>query len=248
MLEVNNIYNIDCLKGMQGIKDKSIDMILCDLPYGTTQNKWDCPIPLKPLWQQDERIIKDNGVIALFAQTPFDKVLGASNLKLLKYEWIWEKQKATGFLNARVAPLKAHENILIFYKKAPEYNPQMTKGKPYDKGKRKSGNGNGTYGNFNTAPIVNKTGDRFPRSVIRFKTADNEGEIYHPTQKPLALSEYLIRTYTSVGDTILDNCIGSGTTAVACMAIGRNFLGFELNPDYCRIANDRIKNVQLKII
>lgn len=228
-------------------------MILCDLPYGTTQNKWDSIIPLDKLWVQYERIIKEDGCIALFAQTPFDKVLGCSNLKNLKYEWIWEKQKSTGFLNARRAPLKAHENILIFYKKLPNYNPQMTKGQPYNKGIRKNGNGNGTYGNFNAALIVNVTGDRFPRTVLKFKTADAEGKIIHPTQKPVALCEYLIKTYTNEKQIVLDNCIGSGTTAVACININRNFIGIEKEEIYYNKANERIEKhiaegQQLKII
>lgn len=220
----NKLYHGDCLQIMHEIKDKSIDMILCDLPYGTTQNKWDSVIDLNELWKHYNRIIKDNGVIILTAQTPFDKILGMSNIKMLKYELIWEKSKATGFLNAKKAVLKAHENILVFYKKQPTYNPQMTKGQPYDKGFIKSQNGNGTYGNFNAKQRLNETGDRFPRSVIYFKTAEAEGKVIHPTQKPVSLFEYLIKTFSNEGDLILDNCMGSGTTIVACENTNRKYI------------------------
>jgi site-specific DNA-methyltransferase (adenine-specific) len=222
----------DCLEIMPSFPNKHFNMIFCDLPFGTTQNAWDSILPLDQLWNQYKRIIKDGGVIALYAQTPFDKILGASNLEMLKYEWIWEKQKATGFLNARKAPLKAHENILIFYKGSPTYNPQMTPGEPYDKGIRKAGNGNGTYGNFVVNPIINETGDRFPRSVIKFKTADAEGEIFHPTQKPIGLSEYFIKTYTNEGESVLDNTAGSGSVGVACMNTNREFTLIEKEKKY----------------
>ena len=167
MLEINKIYNMDCLEGMKSIDDKSIDMVLCDLPYGTTRNKWDSIIPLEKLWEQYERIIKDNGVIVLTSQTPFDKVLGYSNLKLLKYEWIWEKDRASGHLNAKKMPMKAHENILVFYKKLPTYNPQKTTGhKPSNvSGKRKKETTN--YGHFENMISGGQT-DRYPRSVIGF--------------------------------------------------------------------------------
>jgi site-specific DNA-methyltransferase (adenine-specific) len=183
----------------------------------------------------------------LTAQTPFDKVLGYSNLEMLKYELIWEKSKATGFLNAKKIPLKAHENILIFYKQQPTYNPQMTKGEPYNKGFIKAQNGNGTYGNFDAKLRLNESGDRFPRSVLRFKTSEAEGKVIHPTQKPVALFEYLIKTYTNKGETVLDNCIGSGTTAIACKNIGCNFIGIEKGQEYFDLATNRINNHQPRL-
>lgn len=224
----------DCLELMKDIPDGSIDMILCDLPYGTTKNKWDSIIPLDRLWEQYERIIKDNGCIALFAQTPFDKVLGVSNLKLLKYEWIWGKDNGTGFLNAKKMPLKIHENILIFYKNTPIYNPQMRKGfKPYS---QKSGRGSSNYGE-QIRVITENNGDRYPIDIIQFKRDKNK---LHPTQKPVSLLEYLIKTYTKEGETVLDNCMGSGSTGVACQNTNRNFIGFELDEKYFNIAKERL--------
>lgn len=239
-MEINKIHLGDCLELMPLIADKTIDMILCDLPYGTTQNKWDSIIDLPKLWSEYKRVIKDNGAIVLTAQTPFDKVLGCSNLEMLKYELIWEKSKATGFLNAKKIPLKAHENILIFYKQQPTYNPQMTKGEPYNKGFIKAQNGNGTYGNFDAKLRLNESGDRFPRSVFYFKTSEAEGKVIHPTQKPIALFEYLIKTYTNEGETVLDNCIGSGTTAIACKNTNRKFIGMEKGQEYFDLATKRI--------
>ena len=234
-MELNRIYNEDCLKGMKRIPDKSVDMILCDLPYGTTRNKWDSIIPLDQLLEQYERVIKENGAIVLTAQTPFDKVLGVSNLKSLKYEWIWQKTESTGFLNAKKTPLKKHENILIFYKKPPIYNPQFTSGEPYSY--KKSGISSENYGDSKgTEKIVNE-GKRYPVSIITFK----KDKGLHPTQKPVALFEYLIKTYTNEDETVLDNCMGSGTTAIACINTNRNFIGFELDTDYFNIANDRIQ-------
>ena len=236
-IELNKIYNEDCLEGMKRIPDKSIDMILCDLPYVTTRNKWDCVINLNTLWQQYERITKDNSARVVFAQTPFDKVLGASNLKLLKYEWIWEKESGTGFLNAKKMPLKNHENILVFYKKTPTYNPQFTSGKPY-KCKQGSGSDNWNYDKTQGGYTTLNEGKRYPKSVFKY----NREKGLHPTQKPVALLEYLIRTYTNEGETVLDNCMGSGTTAVACINTNRNFIGFELDENYYNIATDRINN------
>jgi len=234
VIELNKIYNMDCLEGMKLIPDKSIDMILCDLPYGTTRNKWDSIIPLEPLWEQYERVIKDDGAIVLTAQTPFDKVLGASNLRMLKYEWIWQKTESTGFLNAKKMPLKKHENILIFYKKLPVYNPQFTRGEPYSY--KKTGISSENYGDSGGTETILNEGKRYPVSIITFK----KDKGLHPTQKPVALFEYLIKTYTNAGDTVLDNCIGSGTTAVACINTNRNYIGFELSEEYCKIAEKRI--------
>ena len=235
MKDMFNLMQGDCLELMKDISDGSVDMILCDLPYGTTRNKWDSIIPLDELWSQYERIIKERGAIVLTAQTPFDKVLGASNLKMLKYEWIWQKPQGTGHLNAKKMPMKNHENILVFYKKLPPYNPQMRKGfEPYT---QKSGRGSDNYGEQNQVITVN-SGERYPLSVVGF----NPNKGLHPTQKPVALMEYLIRTYTNEGDTVLDNCMGSGTTGVACKNLNRNFIGMELDEAYFNIAKERIEN------
>ena len=224
----------DCLEVMQKIPDKKIDMILTDLPYGTTKNKWDTPIDLDLLWEQYNRIIKQRGCIALFSQTPFDKVLGCSNLKMLKYEWIWEKQQGTGHLNAKKMPLKKHENILIFYNKPPIYNPQMRTGfKPYT---CTSGHGSTNYGKQVSTTTVSN-GERYPIDIIEFAYDKNK---LHPTQKPVALCEYLIKTYTNVGGVVLDSCMGSGTTGVACKNLNRDFIGIELDENYFNIAKERI--------
>jgi len=209
------------------------------LPYGTTQNKWDSIIPLDNLWEQYKRIIKDNGAIVLTAQTPFDKVLGVSNLKMLKYEWIWEKDRSSGHLNAKKMPMKAHENIMIFYKKTPIYNPQKTRGhKPSNvSGKRKKETTN--YGHFESLISGGQT-DRYPRSVIKINVVNSQHNPLHPTQKPVALFEYLIKTYTNENETVLDNCMGSGTTAVASINTNRNWIGIENDETYFEVANKRI--------
>ena len=231
------LFRGDCLEVMKSIPDKSIDMILCDLPYGKTQNKWDSIISLEKLWEQYNRIIKDNGVIALFAQIPFDKVLGVSNLKMLRYEWIWQKEQGTGFLNAKKMPLKNHENILIFYKKSPIYNPQMKKGKPYTL-ERNTYTVN--YGKQVDMVRTENTGERYPLTILKFK---RDKEKLHPTQKPVELLEYLIKTYTNEGELVLDNCMGSGSTGVACLNTNRKFIGIELDENYYNIACNRINNV-----
>lgn len=232
---------MDCLEGMKLIDDKSIDMILCDLPYGMTQCNWDTPIDLEELWKQYKRIIKDDGAIALFGTEVFSAKLILSNQKWYRYKWIWEKAKATGFLNANRRPLVAHEEILIFSKKAPKYYPQMRNGKPYDKGLRKEQTQNDIYGKYEQTEVKNEDGKRYPRSVIYFKTAEAEGPVYHKTQKPVALCEYLIKTYTNEGDLVLDNCMGSGTTAIACLNTNRNYIGFEIEKEYIDIINKRIE-------
>ena len=238
-LDLNKIYNEDCLEGMKRIDDKSIDMILCDLPYGTTQNKWDSVIPLDELWKEYKRIIKDNGVIVLTSQGIFTAKLMLSNEKWFKYKLVWVKSKATNFLNAKKQPLRKHEDICVFYNKQPQYNPQMTEGEPYDKGVRKN-QLTGSYGDFNPVHVKSE-GMRYPTDVVYFKTAESEGKVYHSTQKPVALFEYLIKTYTDEGEIVLDNCIGSGTTAVACLNTNRNFIGFEREEKYYNIANKRIE-------
>lgn len=231
------LWQGDCLDLMKDIPDASVDMILCDLPYGTTRNKWDTVIPLEPLWEQYERITKEDGAIILTAQTPFDKVLGISNLNMLKYEWVWQKPQGTGHLNAKKMPMKNHENVLVFYKKLPAYNPQMRKGfKPYN---QKSGRGSDNYGEQKQVVTVNN-GERYPLTVIQF----NQDKGLHPTQKPIALMEYLIKTYTNEGETVLDNCMGSGTTGVACKKLNRKFIGIELDENYFNIARERIASVE----
>lgn len=234
-MEINQLYKGDCLELMNEIPDGSIDMILCDLPYGTTRNKWDSTIQLDKLWDQYNRIIKTNGVICLFAQTPFDKILGASNIKMLKYEWIWEKDNGTGFLNAKKMPLKIHENILVFYKKPPCYNPQMRTGfKPY---KCTQGRHSSNYGDYKQGHITESNGERYPIDVIKFGRECG----LHPTQKPVALLEYLIKTYTNEGDLILDNCAGSGSTCIAAINTNRKFIGMEMDEHYFEVAENRIQ-------
>lgn len=236
------IYNADCLEKMKDIKDKSIDMILCDLPYGTTaRNKWDSIIPFPMLWKQYNRIIKDNGVIALWSQMPFTAQLVMSNLNMFRYEWVVEKTSATGFLNAKKMPMKAHENVLIFYKKLPTYNPQMTHGhtRKVSKAEHKVNCKKTTdYGEHGLTTYDST--DRYPRDVLTFKW-DKQKSNLHPTQKPVALLEYLIKTYTNEHETVLDNCMGSGSTGVACINTNRKFIGIELDKNYFEIAKNRLK-------
>lgn len=236
------LYQGDCLEIMKKIPDQSIDMILCDLPYGTTKCKWDTSINLDELWKAYNRIIKNNAAILLFAQTPFDKILGFSNLKMLKYEWIWEKTQATGHLNAKKMPMKAHENILVFYKKLPVYNPQKTAGhNPIHSYTKYISTQNNTelYGYMGKELSGGGETDRYPRSVITF-SSDKQTCHLHPTQKPVALCKYLIKTYTNENMTVLDNCMGSGSTGVACKNLNRNFIGIELDENYFNIAKERI--------
>lgn len=237
-LELNRIYQMNCLKGMKLISDRSIDMILCDLPYGTTRNKWDSIIPLEQLWIHYERIIKDNGAIVLTAQTPFDKVLGSSNLKLLKYEWIWQKSKPTGHLNAKKMPMKEHENILVFYKKPPTYNCFDLI--PVNKMVSRTNKGN--YGECSKTTKQEFTG--YPKSILKFNSIVTKEQL-HPTQKPIDLFSFLIKTYTNEGDIVLDNCIGSGTTAVAATLNNRKWIGFELESEYIELANKRLDQIDL---
>jgi len=234
-LKAGCIYKMDCLEGMTLLPASSIDMILSDLPYGKTANPWDSVIDLDRLWREYRRLIHPNGAIVLMAQCPFDKALGMSNRKWLRYEWIWEKSRGTGFYNARCAPLNAHENILVFYDRRPAYNPQLAPGKPYITVHKEYLSRN--MGKRIESYITHNSGFRYPRSVLRFKS---EAKTHHPTQKPIALFEYLVRTYTQPGDLVLDNCMGSGTTAIACLNTGRRFIGFELDPEHHRFAKDRV--------
>ena len=225
----------DCLELMATIPSGSVDMVMCDLPYGTTQNKWDSVIPLPPLWAAYKRICKPNAAIVLTAQTPFDKVLGASNLTDLRYEWIWCKSRVTGHLNSRIAPMKAHENICVFYEAVPTYNPQGLVRKAVPTVRRGGDNGR-NYGKSDVSTLTEF--ENYPRTLLQFAS---EGSTVHPTQKPVALMEYLIRTYTNEGETVLDNTMGSGTTGVACANTGRRFIGIERDPAYFQIALDRIE-------
>lgn len=233
----------DCLELMKNIPDKSVDMMLCDLPYGTTsKNKWDTVIPISELWESYNRIIKDNAAVLLFGQPPFSSMLICSNRKMFRYEWIWYKSLPQGFLNSKRMPLRTTENISVFYKKLPKYNPQMRRGKPYNKGLRKA-NSTSNYGDFGAGASGSNDGSRYPINVLHFSNG-NHHNIFHPTQKPVPLLEYLIRTYTNEGDTVLDNCMGSGSTGVACVNTNRDFIGMELDENYFNIAKERIQGAQ----
>jgi DNA modification methylase len=239
MLKLNKLYLGDCLDIMQKIDDKSIDMILCDLPYGTTQNKWDSVIDLNKLWFCYNRIIKDNGAIVLTAQTPFDKILGYSNIDILRYEWIWEKEQGTGFLNSKKMPMKIHENILIFYKNLPIYNPEMRFGfNPYKAKSRDRGSSNYNNG-IGLQETINEDGSRYPTTILKFGW--DKQQKFHPTQKPVKLFEYLIKTYTNEDMIVLDNCSGSGTTAAACINTNRNFICIEKDEDIFKKSIERVK-------
>ena len=233
----------DCLELMKDIPDKSIDMILCDLPYGTTACKWDIVIPFEPLWEQYNRIIKDNGAILLFGTEPFSSKLRLSNLKMYKYDWIWNKVKPSGHLNAKRLPLKQHEIISVFYKGKCNYYPAMVEqksriSKNYLKNKSE------LFGN--EREVIKVTDKKYPKSILEFSNA-NQKEKLHPTQKPVALLEYLIKTYTNENDVVLDNCMGSGSTGVACINTNRNFIGIELDKNYFNIACERINNTKEKV-
>ncbi len=224
-----SLIQADCLTAMKAIPDASVNMILCDLPYGTTQNSWDSVIPLNALWKQYERILAPHGAVVLTAQGPFTARLILSNEPWFKYKLVWEKSKPTNFLNAKKQPLRKHEDVCVFYPRQPKYQPQMGDGAAYDKGVRKN-QLTGSYGEFRPAHIKSE-GGRYPTDVIYHKTAESEGPVYHATQKPVGLGRYLIRTYTEPGDVVLDNAFGSGSFLVAAALEGRNAIGIELNQD-----------------
>ena len=235
----------DCLELMKNIPDKSIDMILCDLPYGITACKWDNVIPFEPLWELYKRIIKPNGAICLFGREPFSTALRASNLRMYRYDWIWAKTVASNFVMCKKQPLKKHEIISVFYYKQPTYNPQFEIGKPYNDARKGNYRKNISVGDGNKlirTPIHN-SGTRYPSSVLKFSNRNNRN--VHPIQKPVPLLEYLIKTYTNEGDTVLDNCMGSGSTGVACVNLNRNFIGMELKQEYFNIATERINDARL---
>ena len=232
------LLNGDCLELMKNIPDKSIDMILCDLPYGTTKCKWDIVIPFDKLWEQYNRIIKDKGAILLFGSEPFSSKMRISNLRMYKYDWIWKKTKAQGFLNSKKMPLKDYENICVFYKRLPVYNPQgIIYGNFQNDRKSKYNKGEDIYGKEKEFGISHMS--NFPKQIIEFSNPSGKGQL-HPTQKPVELLEYLIKTYTKENDLVLDNCMGSGSTGVACKNLNRNFIGIELDENYFNIAKERI--------
>ena len=239
---LNKIICGDCLEVMGELPDKSVDMILCDLPYGVTaRNKWDCVILFEKLWEQYDRIIKNNGAIVLFANGMFTADLMKSNEKLWRYNLIWEKTTPTGFLNAKKMPLRIHEDICVFYKKPPTYNPQKTFGhqRKVSKAEHKRNCINTTdYGEHGLTTYDST--ERYPTSILKFKT-DKQKSSLHPTQKPVALFEYLIKTYTNEGETVLDNCAGSCTTAIACLNTDRDYICIEKEPKYCDIGRERVE-------
>lgn len=237
IIENVKLYHGDCLEVMRDIPDKSIDMILCDLPYGTTACKWDSVIPFEPLWEQYNRIIKDKGAIVLFGSEPFSSYLRMSNIKNYRYDWIWEKEQGANFMLCKYQPYKVHETISVFSKKRHIYYPQMTEGKPYISGKGTSGD---ITGNVKKVQTKNN-GTRYPRSIQKFNTNKSKGSL-HPTQKPIDLLQYLIKTYTNEGDLILDNCMGSGSTGIACLNTNRKFIGIEKDENYFNIAKRRIED------
>ena len=242
---INEVHQGDCLEILKQVPDGSVDMVLCDLPYGTTRCKWDTIIPFEPLWDEYRRVTKKNAAIVLTAAQPFTSVLIASNLKEFKYNWVWEKSKATGYLNAKKMPMRAHEDVCVFYRKPPTYNPQMWESTPYNKGS--AHRPTEVYGKQKEVLVKNDTGLRYPRTVQYFKTAESEGKVYHPTQKPISLFRYLIETYTNEGEVVLDSCLGAGTTALAALSCNRNFIGMELAEEYVKISRDRIKEYKIKL-
>ena len=255
MIELNKIYNEDCLEGMKRIPDGSVDCVICDLPYGVLNKQseggsWDSAIPLDLLWEQYRRITKPTAAIVLFGQGMFTSDLMQSNRKMWRYNLIWDKMRATGFLNCARMPLRQHEDICVFYEKLPTYNPQKYEvpdwAKTHTRG-RGASNTNRCYGNFYLHQQFDITNEKWPRSIIEISKKTNEADAWHPTQKPVALIQYLIRTYSNEGDTILDNCMGSGTTAIAAIREKRNFIGFELNKEYYDKACKRIKLEQAQL-
>lgn len=252
-----NLHQGDCLEVMKSFDDHSVDLVLCDLPYGTTQNKWDSVIPLEKLWQQYRRIVKPRGVIALSSQGVFTARLILSNEPWFRYKFVWIKSKPTNFLNARRQPLRQHEDICIFYQSQPDYRPVMSHGEPYDKGVRKA-QYTGSYGDFKPVQ-VKSSGQRFPTDTLYCKTAESEagGRVWHPTQKPVALGRYLIRLFTGEGDVVLDNAFGSGSFLVAAALEARRFIGIEKNEevhlfkekriDYIDVARMRLAEVKTAI-
>ena len=247
------LYNNDCLESMTEIPDNHIDMVFCDLPYGTTRNFWDNIIPFDALWENYDRIVKDTGVVVLTSQQPFTSKLIMSNLSNFRYEWIWEKNKSTGHLNANKMVMKSHENVCIFYKKSPTYNPQRTTGhKPFNAVKSKKNierpNELRNYGHIEqTLEYKGGATDRHPRSIQKFPVINNDNpNKWHPTQKPENLIEYFIKTYSNENDIVLDNCMGSGSTGIACLETNRKFVGIESNDKYFNLAKKWIEDTEFR--
>ena len=251
-----NLIHGDCLVAMKDIPDKSVDMILCDLPYEVLHKnnphaQWDRKIPFDKLWEQYKRVIKDNGAIVLFAQGMFTAELMMSNPKMWRYNLVWDKVAKSGFLNANRMPLRQHEDMCVFYKKQPTYNPQMTKCEPHKrnhgKGSMAKPNKNSCYGSFVEVP-TKITDEKYPTSIISISKEHKVGNFFHPTQKSVALLEYLIKTYSNEGETNLDNTMGSGSTGIAAKLLNRNFIGIEQNEEYFKIAQQRIANTQPRLL
>jgi site-specific DNA-methyltransferase (adenine-specific) len=248
MIELNRLYNDDCLHGMKQIDDASVDCIICDLPYGITRNKWDSIIPFEPLWAQYKRIIKRNGAILLFSSEPFASHLRLSNLEMYKYDLIWNKKTCSGFLNAKKQPLRSHEIICVFYQKPPVYNPQFSKRKherDFTAMTMKPHSTNfGRQRNYKST--IRPDSPAYPRSVIEITgvVGNSREKLPHPTQKPVALMQYLIKTYTNENDLVLDNCMGSASTAIAALNTGRNFIGFEIDREFYELSMKRLSENQ----
>lgn len=245
----------DCLELMKDVAENSVDLILCDLPYGTSACSWDSVIPMDKLWEQYLRILKPTGTVVLFGSEPFSSVVRTSNLAMYKYDWKWVKPRGANFLNVKYQPSKNYEDIMVFsncaasYSKKGnnmEYNPIMTEGAPYTSksGKQKQDKNNSTVRSKIESVTTINTGQRYPKALIEFKP---DSKKLHPTQKPVALLEYLIKTYTSKGALVLDNCMGSGSTGVACKRLGRDFIGIELNEDYFKLAKERIEGTKVPL-
>ncbi len=244
-MEVNVVYNEDCFETFKRIDDKSIDMVMCDLPYGTTACKWDTIIPFEPLWREYKRIIKEHGAIVLTASQPFTSALVMSNIKMFKYNWVWDKVRGVGHLLAKKRPMMATEDILVFGNGAVKYNPQM---RDREKPRKSTNKGNtecyaGDGIEFNGDTLTQK----YPVNLIQFNKSSGKDLLLHPTQKPVALFEYLIKTYTNEGDLVLDNCMGSGTTAIACINTKRNYIGCELDKTYYDIIIKRIQDNRARL-
>jgi site-specific DNA-methyltransferase (adenine-specific) len=238
-MKTNIIYNKDCIEGMKKLPDESVDMILCDLPYGTTNCKWDKVLPLDELWKQYKRILKEDGVVVLTASQPFTTDLINSNRDWFRYCWVWKKSRPSGFLLAKKMPMKEHEDIVVFYKKASKYFPQGLKDCCINQTRKASRNKGYTNVEDGGKKLI-QTKTNYPRSVLSFSSGHNTN--IHPTQKPVSLFEYLIKTYTNEGELVLDNCIGSGTTAIACINTNRQFIGYEIDPQYYKISLERLSD------
>lgn len=250
MIEIDNIYNMDCLEGMKQIPDGSVDAVICDLPYGTTANKWDSVIPFEPLWEQYHRVCKPNAPIVLFAGQPFTSALVMSNPSEYRHEWIWIKNRGSNFANTVREPFKEHEEIIVFSKGGWTYNPQMQErtGAGADRMKYKFENvtTSTNYRKFTGPRNEGSPDERIPSSWQKFNTECGPDK-FHPTQKPVDLLRYLVLTYTNEGDTVLDNCMGSGTTAIACIKEKRHFIGFEKDETYWKKSVERVKNEQQQL-